>query len=149
MVFGCFLWVFRPAFQPSRSYFRVVFLRFVDKNILVGLPGRRSNFRAGYRQDSNLESLNIGPLARPKAGQRVGFEAFPIKIRPTSGPEIRCPARKHYCGILGIWRGAARVIARMATLALRVDVVAWTSLFACSMPWLCLVAVKPPGTIIS
>ncbi len=34
---------------------------------------------------------------RPKAGKRADFEALPIRIRPKSGPEARCPTRKHYC----------------------------------------------------
>ncbi len=37
------------------------------------------------------------PSGRPSAGRRADFEAFPSRVRPKSGPEARCPARKHYC----------------------------------------------------
>ncbi len=33
------------------------------------------------------------PSGRPKAGT---FSVFPVAVRPKSGPEGRCPARKHY-----------------------------------------------------
>ena len=52
------------------------------------LPGRKPIFRAGIRPDSDRESFEIG--------QKAHSEAFPIGIRPKSGPEIRFPARKHY-----------------------------------------------------
>ncbi len=62
------------------------------------LPGRKSGFWAESRPDSNQESLKIGPSAgRPSAGRRADFEAFPIRIRPKSGPQGRFPARKGYC----------------------------------------------------
>ena len=51
-------------------------------------PGRKPVFRAGFRPDSDRESLEIG--------QRAHSEAFPIGIRPKVGPEIRFPARRHY-----------------------------------------------------
>ena len=59
----------------------------------VVLPGRKSVFRAGFRPDSNRESIKIGP----SAGRRSDFDAFPTRILPKSGPEDRFPARKHYC----------------------------------------------------
>ncbi len=35
--------------------------------------------------------------SRPKAGRRADLLAFPVSVRPTSGPEGRFTARKHYC----------------------------------------------------
>ncbi len=55
----------------------------------IMLPGRKSSFRAGFRPHSNRESL--------KAGRRADVDAFPIRMRPKSGPEARFPARKHHC----------------------------------------------------
>ncbi len=37
------------------------------------------------------------PSGRPKAGRRADFNAFPVAVRPKSGPEGRFTARKHYC----------------------------------------------------
>ncbi len=37
------------------------------------------------------------PSGRPSAGRRADFSAFPVAVRPKSGPEGRFPARKHYC----------------------------------------------------
>ncbi len=34
---------------------------------------------------------------RPAFGRRAGFGAFPVAVRPKSGPEGRFTARKHYC----------------------------------------------------
>ncbi len=51
-------------------------------------PGRNSGFRAGSRLDSVRESFKIG---------RAGFDDFPTRIRPKSGPEARFQAQKHYC----------------------------------------------------
>jgi hypothetical protein len=48
------------------------------------LPGRKSGFRTGFRPD----------FGRSLVG--TDFEAFPIRIRPKSGPEARSPARKHF-----------------------------------------------------
>ena len=56
------------------------------------LPGRKPVFRAGFRPDSDRESLTIGP----PAGRR-DLEVIPIKIRPKPNPEARFPARKQYC----------------------------------------------------
>ncbi len=55
----------------------------------IMLPGRKSDFRAGFRLNSNLKNLKIGA----PAGRRATFEAFPqnpTKIRsgsPIFGPE--------------------------------------------------------------
>ncbi len=59
------------------------------------LPGRKSAFRAG------LAGLLPGrhrnrPFGRPKAGRRAEFGAFPVAVRPKSGPEGRFTGRKHY-----------------------------------------------------
>ncbi len=40
------------------------------------------------------------PSGRPKAGWRADFGSFLIAVRPKSGPEVRFPARKHYCVVL-------------------------------------------------
>jgi hypothetical protein len=55
-------------------------------------PGRKSNFRAGFRPDSNRESLEIGPSAdrRPAGGPMSRLSL--IRIRPKFGPETRLPA---------------------------------------------------------
>ncbi len=54
------------------------------------LPGRKSSFRVRFRQDSNRESIKIGP----PAGRRLAdVEAFPCRIRPKSYPEDRFSAR--------------------------------------------------------
>ncbi len=55
----------------------------------IWLPARIS---AGFK----LEKFQNRPSGRPKAGRRADFEAFPISIRPRTGPEARFPARKHY-----------------------------------------------------
>ena len=55
----------------------------------IVLSGRKSEFRAGFRSDSNRESFRMGLLA--------DFEAFPIRIQPNSGPEYWFPSRKQYC----------------------------------------------------
>ncbi len=66
---------------------------FEPQNIIlcyaIVLPGRTSGFRAGFRPVSGWESTNIGPLA---GRMPSGFEVFPIRIRPTSGPEATEPA---------------------------------------------------------
>ncbi len=49
----------------------------------IAPPGRKSGLRAGFRVDSMREILKIGP----PAGRRADFAAFPIWIRPKSGPE--------------------------------------------------------------
>ena len=50
--------------------------------ILAGLlPGKHRNRSSG----------------RPSAGRRADFGAFPVAVRPKSGPEGRFTARKHYC----------------------------------------------------
>ncbi len=59
----------------------------------IVLLGRKSGFRAGFRPDSSLESLIIGP----PAGRRADVEDFTRRIRPKSGPEARFPFRNHYC----------------------------------------------------
>ncbi len=59
----------------------------------IVLPGRRSGFRAGFRQDFSRGSSKIGP----PAGRRADFEAVPIRIRPKSGPEAQSPSQKHHC----------------------------------------------------
>ncbi len=50
-------------------------------------PGRKSGFRAGLRLDS------LGKTSESAAD----YEVFPMRIRPTSGPEVRFLARKQYC----------------------------------------------------
>ncbi len=40
-------------------------------------------------------------VLRPVKGRRADFEALPMRIRPTSGPEARFPARKPYCVLWG------------------------------------------------
>ncbi len=49
-------------------------------------PGGKSVFRAGFRPDSNRESLRIGPPAhlRPAEGPILRLS------RLKSGPEVRC-----------------------------------------------------------
>jgi hypothetical protein len=54
------------------------------------LPYVAKCFRAIFRPVSIRESFEIAP----PAGRRADFEAFPIRIRPTSGPEARLPAGK-------------------------------------------------------
>ncbi len=55
----------------------------------IGIPDRISaGFLSGKHQ--------IRPFGRPKASRRADFDAFPTRIRPKSGPEVRFPARKHY-----------------------------------------------------
>ena len=63
----------------------------------IVLPGQKSGFRAGFRPDSNRESIKIGPPAGLRPGGGAIFEALPTRIRPKSGPEARFLARKHYC----------------------------------------------------
>ncbi len=59
------------------------------------LPGRRPGFRAGFRPDSNQESLKIGPPGglRPAGGPNFRLSLVePAEIRPgspISGPEPR------------------------------------------------------------
>ena len=62
----------------------------------IVLPGRKSAFRAGFWPDCYRESTELA-LGRPSAGRRADFGAFPVAVRPQSGPEGRFPARKHYC----------------------------------------------------
>ncbi len=51
-------------------------------------PFRKLGFRAGFRLDSNRESIKIST----SASRRTYLETFPT---PKSGPEARCQARKH------------------------------------------------------
>ena len=52
----------------------------------IVLPGRKSGFRAGFRPDSNRESLKIGPPSgrRPAGGPMLKLSRF---RSPISGPE--------------------------------------------------------------
>ena len=56
----------------------------------IGLPGR---ILAGLLPGKHRN----WPSGRPSAGRRADFGAFPVAVRPKSGPEGRCTARKHYC----------------------------------------------------
>ncbi len=59
----------------------------------IGLPGQTSaGFYTGKPQNR--------PSGRPSAGRRA--EAFPTRIRPTSGSEARFPARSRYSVTYGI-----------------------------------------------
>jgi hypothetical protein len=58
----------------------------------IMLPGRRSAPRVAFWPDCYRENNDIGPPAR-----RADFGAFPVAVRPKFGPEVRLPARKHYC----------------------------------------------------
>ncbi len=55
----------------------------------IVLPGRKSAFRARFWSDWYRENTEGQP------GADVG--AFPVAVRPKSGPEGRFTARKHYC----------------------------------------------------
>ena len=61
------------------------------KGIVSGKGVWRST--GGSRPQGHRE----GPILVGKAGRRADFEAIPMTIRQKSGPEARCPARKHYC----------------------------------------------------
>ncbi len=74
-----------PHFAIVRSWSTLCYV--------IVLPGSKSKLRAGFRPDSNRESLKIGP----PAGRRADFGVFPVAVRPKSDPEDRFPARKHYC----------------------------------------------------
>ncbi len=89
------------AYDLNRSIYTVGFLDFLFWFVLpyvtqesfrpeICLPGRIS---AGFLSGK----LQHRPSGWPKAGRRPDFEAFPIRIRPKSGPEDRSPPRKHYC----------------------------------------------------
>ena len=56
----------------------------------IGLPGR---ILAGLLPEKHRNR----PSGRPSAGRRADFGAFPVAVRPQSGPEGRFTARKHYC----------------------------------------------------
>ncbi len=43
------------------------------------------------------EPFTIRPNFKQEAGRSTDSEAFPVRIRPKSGPEARLPVRKHYC----------------------------------------------------
>ncbi len=63
-------------------------IRFVCLSLCytIMLPGRRSGFRAGFRQHPNRETLNIDP----QAGLRSFPDWNPAELRPgslISGPE--------------------------------------------------------------
>ncbi len=47
------------------------------------LPGWKSAFRAEFWPDCCREITDIGP----PAGRRADFDAFPVAVRPKSGPE--------------------------------------------------------------
>jgi hypothetical protein len=52
------------------------------------LPGRKSDFRAGFRPDSIREASKS--VLRPAKGRPgANFEPFPIRIRPQSGRSLR------------------------------------------------------------
>jgi hypothetical protein len=56
----------------------------------IGLPGRiLSGMLPGMHRHRSSD--------RPSACRRADFGAFPVAVRPKSGPEGRFPARKHYC----------------------------------------------------
>ncbi len=63
-------------------------------------------FRAGNRVSGRIligEILKIAPPAgRWPAGGPILFDVLPTRIRPKSGPETRCPTRKHYCATSGV-----------------------------------------------
>ncbi len=67
---------------------RIIHVPYVTQYVV--LPGWNSDFRAGFWPDCYREGLKIGP----PAGRRADFEAFPIRLRPKSGP---LPAGKRYC----------------------------------------------------
>ncbi len=85
-----------PVLRPMLIYCHLFTLCYA-----IVLPGRKAAFRAGFWPDCYRESTDIGPPAgpsgRPKAGRRADFGVFPIAVRPNCGPEVRFPARKHYC----------------------------------------------------
>ncbi len=66
-------------------------LRNSDSQPETNLPGRISTGKLQNR-----------PSGRPKAGRRVIFNAFSVRIQPKSGPETRFPARRRYCLAWGV-----------------------------------------------
>ncbi len=73
---------------PALQNITYPMLRNIASGTEINLPGWKSGFRAGNLIGKNLNR----PSGRPSAGRRADVEAFPIRIRPKSGP-----ARKHYC----------------------------------------------------
>jgi hypothetical protein len=59
-------------------------------------PGRKPGFRARSRPDSSRIKPQSRPSGRPSAGRRADSQAFPMRVRPKSGPDALFPARKHY-----------------------------------------------------
>jgi hypothetical protein len=55
---------------------------------------RTSALDFGRSPTGNVPKQHFG---RPKAGQSANFGAFPVAVRPKTGPEGRSPVRKHYC----------------------------------------------------
>ena len=65
-------------------------LRSSASGLEISLPGR---ILAGLLPGKHRNR----PSGRPKAGWRADVGAFPVAVRPKSGPEGLFPARKHYC----------------------------------------------------
>ncbi len=62
----------------------------------IVLPGRQSTFRVGFCRTATGKAPKWALW--PAEGWPEGcFCVFPVAIRPKSGPEGRCTARKHYC----------------------------------------------------
>ncbi len=61
------------------------------------LPGRKSVFRDSILAGMLPGSRRNCPSRWPNASGRADFGAFPVAVRPKSGPEGRLTARKHYC----------------------------------------------------
>ncbi len=64
----------------------------------IVLPGRKSVSGTKSGSDCSVDGYKIGPPAVRKAD----VEAFPIRIRPKSGPEARVPDCKNSCVTSGI-----------------------------------------------
>ncbi len=59
------------------------------------LLSRKSSFRAGFPLNCSRANIEFGlPAGRRPAGVPI-LRFLPSRIRPKSGPETRCPDRKH------------------------------------------------------
>ncbi len=79
-----------PRFSTQRLAEPGSMLRNNASGPKIGLPRR---ILAGLLPGKNRNR----PSGRPKAGRRADFGSLPVAVRAKSGPEGRCPARKHYC----------------------------------------------------
>ncbi len=78
------------VWEPEHKNTRYSMLRNTASGLEIRLPGR---ILAGLLHGKHRNR----PSGRPSAGRRADFGAFPVAVRPKSGPEVRFPAQKHYC----------------------------------------------------